>query len=310
MQPTLMLPEDIQKANEYRFARHHVDRYMREFCINDPDIRSAMDEGVQMLQEWAEQEFGYESKRVRINALKAMDLDALTVDIIVASAYCRAPDMFTSFTAQVAGKLGFDDKLDSIKTVAEITAVLCNTDLFDLVKNDRFDSLKIVSNIELPLQLEEYMQNCAFLPPLVCKPKELLHNRDTPYLTIPPESRILNKGHHNEDISLDVINSSNSIALSLNTEFLCLVEETPNSELDSPEKVRAWGDMKVQSYEFYTLMAQQGNKFYLDNKVDKRGRMYAVGYHISTQGTPFKKAMLEFHNKEVVNDVPDEFKMY
>ena len=302
-----MLPEDMQKANEYRYARKHIDGYLRRYIEEDPELAGLVVKGVELLTDWINSDFSYESKRVRINGLKTMDIYALVMDIVVGSAYCQAPDMFTSFTAQMAGKLGFDDKLDSIKTVAEITAVLCETDLYDLLKNDRFDSWKIESNIELPLKLQEYISNCTFLPPLVVKPKELKHNRDTPYLTIGQESRILNKGHHNGDICLDVINSKNSVALRLDTEFLCLVEETPNKPLDSPEKVANWGNHKVQSYEFYTLMVAQGNKFYLDHKPDKRGRLYAVGYHISTQGSPIKKAMIELHHQEVVEGVPAEY---
>lgn len=304
-----MLPEDLQRANECRYARQHVDKYLRDYILADEVIEPLIEKGVTLLEEWVNTDFSYESKNVRVSALKAMDLKEIVLDLVIASAHCRGPEMFTSFTAQVAGQLGFDDKLDSIKTVAEITAVLCETDLFDLIKNNRFDSWKIVSNIELEPRLEEFIKNCTYLPPLVVKPKELTHNRDTPYLTIGPESRILNKGLHNEDICLDVINRKNAVALSLNTRFLCLVEETSNSPLDSPEKLLMWNNMKVQSYEFYTLMTAQGNKFYLDHKADKRGRLYACGYHISTQGSPIKKAMIELHKQDVVTGVPKEFQL-
>jgi len=304
-----MLPEDMQLANERRFARQHIDKYLRDYIAGDAELMDAVNMGIDLLTDWSNTHFSYESKNVRVSALKAMDLSELVMDITVASAYCRAPEMFTSFTAQVAGKLGFDDKLDSIKTVAEITAVLCETNLFDMIKNDRFDSWKIQSNIELDLRLQEFIKNCTYLPPLVCAPKKLRHNKDTPYLTIGQDSVVLNKGHHNEDVCLDVINIKNSVELSLDVEFLCRVEETPNSPLDSPEKVRMWNDMKVQSYEFYHLMVAQGNKFHLHHKVDKRGRLYACGYHISTQGSPIKKAMIELHHKEVVTGVPQEFQL-
>lgn len=302
-----MLPEDMQLANERRFARQHIDGYLRDYIASDVELVTAVCKGVELLYQWVNGYFSYESKRVRVSALKTMDLTELVMDIAVGSAYCRAPELFTSFTAQMAGKLGFDDKLDSIKTVAEITAVLCETNLFDLIKNDRFDSWKIQSNIELDLRLQEFIKNSCFLPPLVMQPKILKHNKDTPYLTIGQESRILNKGHHNEDICLDVINKKNATELCLDVEFLCRVEETPNSPLDSPEKVTAWNDMKVQSYEFYHLMVAQGNRFHLDHKPDKRGRLYAMGYHISTQGSPIKKAMIELAKKEVVTGVPAEY---
>lgn len=308
MKATLMLPEDMQRANEYRFARHHIDGYVRKYIQETELFKPALDKGLELLTEWANTEFSYESKNIRVAALKAMDLQEIVLEVVVATVYCQKRELLSSFCAQLAGILGFDDKLESVKTVAEITAVLCETDFFDINKNSKFDSLHIISNVQLPLALDEYIKNATYLPPLVCKPKKLTHNRDTPYLTIEDSSRILNKGHHSDDICLDVINLKNAVPMSLDVEFLCRVEEEPNSDLDTPEKVKNWYDMKGQSYEFYDLMVKQGNKFYLDHKCDKRGRLYACGYHISTQGSPIKKAMIELYNKEVITDVPDEFR--
>jgi hypothetical protein len=304
-----MLTDDMQKANEYRFARHHVDKYMRDYVLNDVEVIPLLDKGVEILTEWVNTEFSYESKNIRVSALKGMDLRELVTEVVVASAYCQHEELFTSFTARMAGILGWDDKKSSITTVAEITAVLCDTDLFDLTQANRFSSWNILSNITLSLELQEYIANCAYLPPLVHKPSKLRHNRDTPYLTIGQDSVILNKGHHNDDVCLDVLDSKNAVALSLDLEFLSTVEEEPNSELDSPEKQNMWLRMKKQSHEFYLLMAKQGNKFYLHHKYDKRGRIYAQGYHISTQGAPYKKAMIEFANKEAVTDIPQEFQL-
>ena len=33
MQPTHMLTDDMQKANEYRFAKQHIDKYMRDYVL-------------------------------------------------------------------------------------------------------------------------------------------------------------------------------------------------------------------------------------------------------------------------------------
>lgn len=309
MKPTHMLTDDMQKANEYRFAKQHIDKYMRDYVLSDVEVLPLLDKGVDLLTEWVNTEFGYDSKNLRISALRGMDLRELVVDLVVASAYCQTEELFTSFTARMAGILGWDDKKASITTIAEITAVLCDTDLYDLTQTNRFGSWNIISNITLSLQLQEYIANCAYLPPLVHKPRKLRHNKDTPYLTIGQDSVILNKGHHNDDVCLDVLDSKNSVALCLDLEFLSTVEEMPNNELDTPEKQTMWLNMKRQSHEFYLLMAGQGNKFYLHHKYDKRGRIYANGYHISTQGAPYKKAMLEFSNKEVVRDIPQEFQL-
>jgi hypothetical protein len=65
-----------------------------------------------------------------------------------------------------------------------------------------------------------------------------------------------------------------------------------------------WDQFKSQSYRFYSLIATQGNRLWMTNKVDKRGRIYSQGYHITPQGAPFKKAMLELAKEEVVTGVP------
>ena len=92
----------------------------------------------------------------------------------------------------------------------------------------------------------------------------------------------------------------NKVALSLDTEFLSTVEEEPTFELDTQDKIDMWKTFKAQSYEFYKLMVRCGNEFYLTHKVDKRGRIYSSGYHITTQGTAFKKASIELSKKELV----------
>ena len=110
------------------------------------------------------------------------------------------------------------------------------------------------------------------------------------------------KNGHDGDLCLDVINKQNAIPLRLDLEFLTTVEEQPSFELDTPEKIQNWSVFKQQSYEIYRLL--KDDPFYLTNRVDKRGRLYAQGYHVSTQATGFKKAMIEFAEPETVEGVP------
>jgi hypothetical protein len=304
-----MLPRDMQLANEYRFARDHIDGYVRNFLRDDEDIQPRLLQGVEMLHEYFDQTY-YDSKNKRIDQVRHMDLNALVFEIFVASAYCQSPELFTSFTAKLAGILKFDDKQDSITTLAEMVAVLTHTDVFDIVKPHKMASLQIQSNIELSDQLHNYVINCSYLPPLVYKPMKLTKNRQTPYLTITADSVILGKAnHHEEDVCLDVLNICNSVELRLDTQFLCTVEEEPSKEFTSVEQLRDWDNMKRQSYEHYRLMTAQGNKFYLSHKYDKRLRLYCQGYHISTQGSPFKKAAVELYKQELVTGLPDHLRL-
>lgn len=292
-----------QEAIESQYNRKHIDGYIRDALVNDSAVQDKIAQGVSLLQEWMNQTF-YPAKQARVEQLKQLDLVELVTEIFIGIAYILRPELFTSVTAKLAGRIGFDDKRDSIATMAEVITVLCGTDVFDITKEDRMASLMVVSNIVLPEQITKYIHHSEYLPPMVCEPLEVRSNYDSGYLSH-RDSLILGKGnHHNGDICLDVINTVNSVALTLDTDFLLTVEEEPTFDLDTPEKRDQWLEFKRQSEQFYLLMIQSGNQFYLTNKVDKRGRLYAQGYHISTQGTAYKKASIELAKQELVEGVP------
>lgn len=320
---------DLQIDIEHKFARKHVDAKVRDAINQNPDMAVKIREGAERLKNWLEGDY-YDSKNRRLSQLKKLDLERLVSEIFVGIAQVLVPTLYTSVVAQLAGRLGFDDKRDSITTMGEIVAVLALTDAFDITKDGPMASLKMVSRIPLSEDCIQYIQNTRFLPPMLCEPKELTNNRESGYLTF-NDSLILQTGnHHEENICLDVLNKMNQVKLCLDTEFLCKVEEDPNTEF-TVEKVREsalergetlsdqeaierveqqrenWKTFKKQSYEFYTLITKCGNQFHLTHKVDKRGRIYAQGYHLNTQGTSFKKAMIEFALQETI-EVPDEFR--
>ena len=292
----------LQEMNELRFNRKHVDAKIREEIKANPDMCDKMAQGVDLLKQYMAGSY-YESKMKRIAQLVNLDLEAMVLDLFTGIAYCLRPELFTSVTAQLASRLKFSDKTEAITTVAEITAVLCATDAFDIEKANKMASLMVVSNIPLSERLITFIEESQFLPPMVCEPLELTHNYSSGYLTH-NDSLILGTGnHHDGDICLDVLNTMNKVALKLDTEFLSQVEEEPTFDLDTQDKLDQWNKFKEQSYMMYSLLASQGNKFYLNHKVDKRGRIYCHGYHISTQGTSFKKASLEFAKEELVTGI-------
>lgn len=293
----------LQEMNEERYNRKHIDAKIREFITNDPVMVVKLRDGVTYVKNYLAGQY-HETKTKRIEQLKGLDVEELVTDIYVGVAYHYRPELFNSVSAQMASRLRLSDKAEAIHTVAELLAVLCQTDAFDINKPDKMASLEIVSRMNLPLNLKDFIENSQYLPPMVCKPLKLTHNYSSGYLTH-NDSLILGTGnHHDGDICLDVLNTMNSVALKLDTDFLSTVEEEPTFELDTQEKEDLWRDFKRQSYVFYSLMVQCGNKFYLNHKVDKRGRIYCSGYHISTQGTAFKKASIELAHEEIVTGTP------
>jgi hypothetical protein len=294
----------LQEMNEERYNRKHIDAKLRAFIEADVETNIRRWDGVNLVHKYMAGEY-YQSKMKRIEQLKNLDVLELVTDILVGVAYYMRPELFTSVSAQIASRLKFSDKTEAIATVGELLAVLCQTDLFDIDKPDKMASLTLVSRMALPVNLVDFIENSQYLPPMVCKPLELTHNFSSGYLTH-NDTLILGTGnHHDGDICLDVLNLMNSVPLRLDTEFLSKVEEEPTFELDTQEKEDLWRDFKTQSYKFYNLMVQCDNRFYLTHKVDKRGRIYASGYHITTQGTAFKKASIELAQEEVVTGVPE-----
>lgn len=316
-----------QENIEKRFNRKLIDKKIREDILHpESGNPEKIAQAVTLIKEWLSGTY-YASKNRRLQQLSLMDIEKLVLDLFIGIAYVLAPELFTSVTAQLAGRLGFDDKRDSIVTVAELIAVICPTDAFDITKEDRMSSLTMVSRIALQEDTVTFIEQSAYLPPMVCQPLQLKSNYDSGYLSH-KDSLILGSGnHHDGNICLDVLNTVNCVKLKLDTEFLCAVEEDPNTEYTvewaienaakkgkditearAKEVVNAahtqWHQFRKLSTRLYLLMVETGNEFYLTNKVDKRGRLYAQGYHITTQGTSFKKAMVELSNEEIVEGVP------
>lgn len=292
-----------QEDIEHQYSRQHIDGYIREAIEVNPDMQVKITHGIQLINEYMSKSY-YTSKDARIKQIQTMDIESMVKNIFVGVAYCLKEELFTSITAQMASRLKFNDKLDAIKTVAELMAVLCMTDAFDISKSSKGASLVIVSRIPLNTDLLRFIENSRYLPPMVCEPLELENNYSSGYLTH-NDSLILGTGnHHDGDICLDVLNLVNKVKLKLDTGFISSIEEDPTFDLDTPDKQNQWDSFKRQSYEFYLLLAQFGNEFHLTHKVDKRGRIYSSGYHITTQGTPFKKACIELAHEELVTGVP------
>lgn len=325
------MPQYIaQECNERRFNRKHIDGYIREAIQADPDMQAKIEHGMVLVTEYintAKADGYYASKNARVMQLANMDLITLITDIFVGVAYCLRDELFTSVTAQMASRLRFSDKTEAITTTAELMAVLCNTDAFDIRKNGNYASLTVLSRMKLSDKIIKFIDESQYLPPMVVEPLELKTNFDSGYLTH-NDSLILGSGnHHDGDICLDVLNLMNRVELSLALDFLCKVEEEPNQPITAEniikaaakegikltmgqakeqmlEQLKSWNRFKIHSYRFYDLIQSQGNVFHMTHKVDKRGRAYSQGYQINPQGAAFKKAMIELANAEYIEGVP------
>ena len=301
-----MLPEDMQRTNEIYYARKHIDPDIQKFIETDEVLQQAVDTGTQYFDQWLNNANHHESKQARLQQLVHLDYRELVVGIFTEIAYCYRPELFVSLTGKLASRLSFSDRADSIKTIAEVVTVLSYTGAFTLFKNDEMGRLYVQATFDLPPQLHQRIARSEYLPPMVCEPRDIHSNYESPLITI-NESVMLGRGNnHNGDLCLDVVNTQNKVPLQLVWDLISTEEEfpKPDMELDTHVKQADWQHFKVTSYQMNIAMHKQGNHFWLLNKYDARGRLYAQGYHITTQGSAYKKASVELANEEVVNGVP------
>jgi hypothetical protein len=310
----------MQAQIEQHYSKDKIRQMMKAFIVDNIEPEQ-IEQGVKLLTEWINVDY-YPSKNRRLLHVRDLDLSKIVVDVIVGTLSFTEESLLTNAVGQLAGLLNMDDKLASIITMSEILAVLCELDLYDLNKDDETDSWTIISLIELPEEIQDQQVRSMYLPPMIVKPEILTHNMDSGYQT-QHSSLILGSGNYHEgDITLDALNIMASVPLSINIEFISTIKEEPNKEIsadlileDYPEltdeeaieeakfRIAMFDRFVKQSQEVCDLLIETGNKFYLNQKVDKRGRVYAQGYHVSTAGASYKKAAIELYNEEIVEGI-------
>lgn len=292
-----MLTEQ-QKAIEHKYSRKNINAKIRQ-CIEENNfIMDLIRQAVSDIEDYAQKKH-YQSKQDRWDALVAdRDIHELVMKMCMIILPSRAPQQLVSVVGEVTAGLKLTEEHQGAKTAGELIALLAMTGLFDLGRRDD-DSWQIETIYPLDEKLYLFVQETKYLPPMICAPNKVTKNFDSVYLT-QSESMILGKGnHHNNDICLDSLNVFNSVALTLNTDILTTFSETPPDEWSNADHQAQWHKFVMDSYTTYKELVQAGNEFHIVHKYDKRGRTYAQGYHVSTQGNKFRKAIIEFKHKEL-----------
>lgn len=194
-------------------------------------------------------------------------------------------------------------KYGSPQDVADKLLKLVEMDYLDF--NEDLDRFTV--KYELSDDVKEMLDRFQFPLPMVVKPEKVTDNFTTGYLTM-KHLLVLNGSEYFEDkdICLDHLNRANQVALAMNFDVI-------NSDQGKFVKpVRAVGEdfdeyrkRVKQAEQFYQTsivvmdqIAQLSDEVYLTHRYDRRGRVYASGYHINTQGDDYRKAVLTLANKE------------
>lgn len=185
---------------------------------------------------------------------------------------------------------------DTNKTLEFLTyAENNNVLIWDDTRNQYYlNNLRLTDEVQAQINLWQYPM------PLICKPKKLTSNYQSPYLLVPNENVVLNSTKHFDDINLEHINRVNSISYSVNLDVAKNCQNVWEPKTGNTEAVKT----NLKRYMHYCYQAvdilnQVGNKFNFSHRYDERGRTYPKGYYLNPQGTDYNKASLEFANKEV-----------
>ena len=196
-------------------------------------------------------------------------------------------------------------KYGTAQAVADKLLALVEADYFDFDEDlDRF-----VVKYDLSDDVKEMLDRFQFPLPMVIKPEKVTDNFTTGYLTM-KAPLVLNGSDYFDDVDLclDHLNRANQVALAMNFDVIT----SDQGKFVKP--VRAVGEdfdeyrkRVKQAEQFYATtivvmdqISQLSDEVYLTHRYDRRGRVYASGYHISTQGDDYRKACLQLANKEIL----------
>ncbi len=292
-----------QVVIEDKYSKKNIrEKVMNELTeVEDGEFKLKINDACKAIQKYL-RGYYYDSKEARIDHLfeQGIAIENIVYEILLIVMPTTGYQTIQSVCGRLAPMLGFKNVFDGIKTAGELIAAVCESDLYDIVlPAESFTGSALVLNkYELSPELMQYITNTKYLPPMICKPRKLKGNWGSGYITVPDQVMLKGKTHEGE-MPLDVINIRNQIALSLDTRML-EIEEVPKNALETPEQVANFDRMKKASFTVYEDLLNQGNKFYLTNKVDERLRMYAQGYHCNYQSGQYKRSVVNLHKQELI----------
>ena len=169
-----------------------------------------------------------------------------------------------------------------------------------------------ITKFTIPADVQQELDRFQFPLPMVVRPKHITKNTDTGYLHSGAHgSIILKDNHHEDDVCLDHINCMNKMRFCINLDTALMVKnqwrnldkpKAGETHYDFQKRKKAFEKYDKHAYRVMSLICEEGNEFYLTNKYDKRGRIYAQGYYINPQGTEWNRAVIEFAEQEIIHD--------
>lgn len=196
-------------------------------------------------------------------------------------------------------------KYGSPQEVADKLLIAVEIDLLDYnASTNRF-----ILKYSISKDMEDMIDRYQYPLPMIIEPKTIKKNNETGYLTI-NNSIVLNGSPYfkNKDMCIDHLNRANKVPLELNFKVINSEQgkyQKPVRNLD--EDYKKYNRRIKQAQTFFTIsmeimkaIAGLTDKIFITHRYDRRGRVYASGYHINTQGTDYHKAVISLHEKELI----------
>lgn len=295
---------ETQRSIEHVYDKSRVSRMIIKDIQNTPDLIRRIIKCKEMLESVYLMGPHFNQKNQYLSTVSADNLEEHIINVLIVLMPNPKGFSFSALVGQCANASTMTGVLDRFKIVSSVISYMYFAGLVHLTRPGDSDTgmMEITPVYICDSKIMAFIKQSRYLPPMVCAPAPLLANNSSGYLHKTFDSLIL-KGynHHNGDICLDSLNTFNQVAYSLDIKMLTTFDEEPKQLLDTHQKELQFNKLREDSYEIFKLLITNGNNFHFTHKVDKRGRTYCQGYHVSTQGNSFRKAILNLAKKEIVN---------
>ncbi|NRA77090.1 MAG: hypothetical protein HRU18_02685 [Pseudoalteromonas sp.] len=212
-----------------------------------------------------------------------------------------------SVVSQLAGNFDGDNIFEKVDAATEMVVKVAKTiDIFNIVIKESVDEtgephevVYIRSNYDLGKEILQKISDTLYIPPMVCEPRKLYENTDSVYLT--REDHVILKGVNQHDgyQALDALNIINAVPLALDLRML-FEDEAPKKPLNTIEKRENFERMVNSSKSVVQIILDNDNRFHLNHKYGKRGRMYEDSHHVGLQKNCYRKSQIRLADEEII----------
>ena len=297
---------------EERYSKRNIRRKLKEKILGAEVLVEPMNNATAALNEWlydvALKADGnvWETKQARkthvmSHYLEENDIESIVLEMMLIIMPMTGAQSIQGIAGRLGNLFGFHDVFDAVKTASEMIAIASDYGLFDIIHaaDSETGTLLVKSLWDMDDEMLQVIADTKYLPPMIVPPNEVTGNMNKTRMSITESVILKAENHHEEYQNYDNLNLANSIALSLDENVL-QYEEEASSDLDTADKVKGFQMLQISSRVVYDEIMDYGNEFYTLWKYDKRGREYSQGYHCHIQGSAYKKALINFHKKEII----------